>query len=285
VTKRGEILGVPCELAAEQFEITLRRLADDLTYGSDASRFVGSGVDFAQSRPFVYGDSVRHIDWRVSARTGRVHVKEFEATKRAAMFLLVDTSASMGVSSTELSKHDLAVWAAGALALVGLRRRSPVALVSCGERESAASPTLSRALVWRWIQSLRADPAHERTRLVERIEQVETVARHTSLVIVISDLHEPGAGGAIKRLGQRHDAVVLHVQDPAEEGRLGAGFVRAVEAETGRGFIAGPRARFDVAEELAGGNIDHVVLRTDRPIIPALRRVLASHGRGMRSPR
>ena len=51
--------------------VVLRRLADDLTYGSDTSRFVGSGIDFAQARPFAYGDSVRHIDWRVTARAGQ----------------------------------------------------------------------------------------------------------------------------------------------------------------------------------------------------------------------
>jgi len=69
MVKEQATLPVPHELVADQFELILRRLADDLTYGSDASRFVGSGIDFAQSRPFVFGDSVRHIDWRVTART------------------------------------------------------------------------------------------------------------------------------------------------------------------------------------------------------------------------
>jgi uncharacterized protein (DUF58 family) len=285
MSRRAEVLGVPCELAAAQFEVTLRRLADDLTYGSDSSRFVGAGVDFAQSRPFVYGDSVRHIDWRVSARTGRVHVKEFEATKRATMYLLVDTSASMGVSSTALSKHDAAVWVAGALALVGLRRRSPVAIVSCGERGGGASPTLARGLVLRWLEGLREPSMEEQTRLTERLAQVEALARHTALVVVISDLHEPGASEAIKRVAQRHDVVVIQLRDPAEAGLRGAGFVRAVEAETGRSFVAGPRARFGTEEGWGGAGVDQVELRTDEAMIPVLRRVLASHGRGMRSPR
>lgn len=281
-----ELQGVPCELGGDQFEVLVRKLADDLTYGTDASRFVGSGVDFAQSRPFVFGDPVRRIDWRVTARTGRVHLREFEAAKRVPVFLLVDTSASMGVSSVALSKHDAAVWIAAALALVSLRRRSPVSILSCGERETHPSPTLSRGLVWRWIEALRRPGFEERTRLSERIAQVEEIARHTSLVFLISDLHDEGAADAIKRLAMRHDCVVIRLQDPAEGEALRAGFVRGVEAETGVAFVAGHRSRPGVAApDLAGGGVDHVVLRTDRPIIAPLRRVLAAHAGGARNPR
>ena len=46
-------------LNSRQFYIAIRRLADTLSYGTDASRFLGSGIDYVQSRPYVYGDPVR----------------------------------------------------------------------------------------------------------------------------------------------------------------------------------------------------------------------------------
>lgn len=106
---------LPPELADRPFEIAVRRLADDLRYGLDASRFVGSGIDYVQSRPFVEGDPVRDLDWKVTARSGRHHVKQYESLKTTPVYLLVDTSASMTVSSQRLGKHTLATLVAGGL--------------------------------------------------------------------------------------------------------------------------------------------------------------------------
>lgn len=283
---------MPAQMAASQFELVLKRLADDLTYGTDASRFVGAGVDYAQTRLFSYGDSVRSIDWKVTARTGRFHVKEYEATKRSPLFVLVDTSASMAVSSLGPgfpSKHDAAVWLGAALALVGLRRRSPVSILSCGDRDEGGegAPSLSSGRVWRRIEQLRAPSRTERTSLVRQIGKVESLALYTSTVIILSDLHEPDAVGAIKRLGQRHDVIVIQLQDPSERSPLRAGFVRGREAETGAEFLAPRRglAMSDVRAELIGAGVDHLLLRTDEPAIPAVRRLLTAHGRGPRGAR
>lgn len=230
----SELLRSPAALTARQFELIVRRLAEDLTYGSDLSRFVGSGTEYAQTRLFALGDPVRAIDWRVTARTGRAHVKDYQATKRVGVFIVVDTSASMRVKSglketrnvtrgegsrsntrtptplplplgggdQGISKFDAAVWIASVLALVAVWRRSPVAILEgCGgeaAQNQRLEPTLSSARVWQAIHGLRARTAEEENRgtdLLGPLEKIEGLTKTVAAVVVLSDLHAPAERG------------------------------------------------------------------------------------------
>ncbi|WP_425615259.1 DUF58 domain-containing protein [Anatilimnocola sp. NA78] len=279
------------ETLDRQLEIAVCRLADDLRFGQDASPYAGSGIEYRQSRVFVDGDSVRDIDWRVTARTGRFHVKEYEALKSMPAYLVVDTSASMVASSIPLSKHKLAALLAGGLALAAMRRLSPVGLIAAGSRQLHSEPTLMRGRVFQWLHALRKAGVQESTMLAQRLDQLEELAPSRTLIIVLSDLHDPGAVPAIKRLAQRHDMLVLQLQDPAERGNLRGGMFHAIEAETGHPFVAHGRSRwFDhpqqqASKPLTAAAIDHLLLATDRPFVPALRRLLSDRGGLVRNTR
>ena len=135
--------------------MVVRRLADDLAFGTDTSMFTGSGLEYAQSRPYEPGDPIKQIDWRMTARSTRTYVKEYEALKRTEVHLLLDTSASMSVSSTSLTKHDLAVWIASAVGVLAQRRLSPCAVIGAGERATRFEPSLLRSDLWQAIEPLR----------------------------------------------------------------------------------------------------------------------------------
>lgn len=269
----------PDELSRGNFEMIVRRLADDLAFGTDVSRFVGGGLEYAQSRPYVPGDPVRSIDWRITARLGRPFVKEYETLKRTTVYLVLDTSASMAVGSTTLTKHDLGVWLTAAIALLAQRRMSPVAIVGAGERETRMEPGLRRSELWRTLDELREARLDESTRLGSALRSLMPRVQRTSVVMVISDLHDPDALDALREVAHRHDCIALHLFDPAERGVRGAGFFRGQEAESGRTFaahgrVAWPRAGA-LASELARGGVSYLRLQTDLPFLAPLRQFLA----------
>jgi uncharacterized protein (DUF58 family) len=274
-----------------QFEIAVQRLADDLRFGFDSSPYLGSGVDYMHSRPYVAGDSAKDIDWKVTARTQRYHIKQYESLKSTPIYLVVDTSASMAVSSRPLSKYQLAVLLAGGLALAGLRRLSPVGVLAGGERSLHVEPSLSRPQVFLWLNELRKCRYDEATRLGQRLEQLSGHLVSRTLVVVLSDLHDAEAVRSIKRLAAQRECVAIQLEDPAERGRLRGGLIRGVEAETGRTFIAHGFTRWfkgkeaPPAAELRRAGIDHLLLSTAAPFVAPLRRFLRDRGGPTRNVR
>lgn len=282
-------LGDVPTLDARNFAISIRKLADSLSYGTDKSAFVGAGVEYVQSRPYVFGDSVRAIDWRVTARTNKVHVKEYETPRSFPCLLLIDTSASMAVSSIARSKYHLALYLAGGIAFAALDRVSPVGVLGLGERVLRARPSLSRRRVLEWLLDLRRYRLDEATILGRRLAELAPSLGERSLFVVLSDLHDANALPALKGLAQKHDVVCLHLQDPAEVGLRGSGLFRAREAETGREFLTrGHRAWMDpevVRDELRRAGVDHLLIRTDRPFEARLRHLFKARGAFARGAR
>lgn len=276
-------------LAARKFVIAIRRLANDLTYGLDGSRFLGSGIDYVQSRVYLPGDPVKSIDWRVTARSGKVHVKEYEAQRRIPAWILLDTSASMVVSSIAVCKYELALHTAGGLALACLDRTSPVGVMGAGARDLRIEPSLAKDQVLQWLLRLRRHAFDESTALARRVHELRPTLRCRSIVIVCSDLHEQGAVHAVALLAQQHEVAVLQFQDPAEVTLRGSGFLCAQEAESGRQFVThGKVPLLDQAlieSELRKGGVDHMLIRTDQPFVHRLRHFFRSRGLAGRGAR
>jgi uncharacterized protein (DUF58 family) len=269
---------------ARQFEVAVKQLANSLNFGQEDSVFHGAGLEFAQSRVYVPGDPVKFIDWKVSARSDKLFIKEFQEPKQFPLYLLLDTSASMCVSSQVLSKYAWAVRIATGIALAAQANMTPVGLLGCGARELHVRPTLSRNVVLEWSHQLRHHDFLEETSLAARAREVAPSLRRRTMIIVLSDLHDPEALPALQVLSQEHDCVVLHLQDPAELRVKGTGIFRGEEAESGRAFTGHGRRQWIDAEgwkgELTRFGIDYLHLLTDQPILGKLRHFLKSRGFG-----
>ncbi len=267
---------------SRQFELAVTQMANSLAFGPDDSIYHGSGLEYAQSRAYLPGDSVKLIDWRVSARTGKYYIKEYQEPRQIPLYLLLDTSASMCVSSLKLSKYAWAVRIAAGMALAAQSRLTPVGLIACGERQMRIAPTLARNDVMHWAHRLRQHGYLEGTQLGRRVRELLTTLNRRSALVVLSDLHDLDAVDALRLVAQEHTCIVLHFRDPAETGLRGAGLFRAREAETGRmSFASGLRSWLtgrDVKTRLTRHGIEYLLLESNRPILGPLRAFLKSRG-------
>src|SRR5262249_2505807 len=184
--------------------------------------------------------------------------------------------------STATSKYATALFLAGGIALACLERCSPVGVIGAGAPGLSIPPTLSKPRILEWLLRLLRFRYDEPTELARRLTEMTARLTARSLVVVLSDFHDPDALAALELLAQRHDCAALELCDPAELGLAGAGFFRAREAESGREFFThGRRAHVEpgaVGARLRAHGIDHLSIRTDREYVHAVRRFFEARG-------
>ncbi|MCW1884599.1 DUF58 domain-containing protein [Luteolibacter flavescens] len=272
-----------------QFLVAVKRLADSLSYGTDRSPFLGQGLEYVQSRRYEPGDPVKSIDWRVTARTGKHHVKQFETPKQMPVWLVVDTSASMAIASHPPGKYGLAVQVAGGIALACLDHVNPVGVLGAGGRDLVIQPSLSRDVLLQWLHALRHYRFDEPTTLGQRLLSLEPSLTQRSMLIVLSDFHDPDALAAMKLIGARHDCLCLIFRDPAEDQLEGAGLFRGREVESGRELLTHGKRLLSttdaLTESLKKASLDHFLIRPGTPFLGQLRHFLRSRGGASRRSR
>ncbi|MBT3339490.1 MAG: DUF58 domain-containing protein [Planctomycetes bacterium] len=211
----------PAELLAriQGLELRARTAVEGLPGGSHRSHFRGSSSTFAEHRAYTPGDDIRHLDWKVAARSDRLMVRQFEAETDLATTLLIDSSASMSYSSGGPSKWQYATWAAAAMGLLLANQGDRFALAA--SHEQALLPEHKGGMShWRdTLHQIARQVPQGQGDAVELIEQAIPQLNGRGLVVWISDcLAEPAsilrAAAQLRHAG--HDLIVFRTLDPAE---------------------------------------------------------------------
>lgn len=198
--------------------------------GRHRSPFQGLSAEFREYRPYQPGDDLRHLDWRLYARSDRLSVRRYEHETNLRAYLLVDTSASMGYRGARSgsTKLELACTLAAALGLLLLNQHDAVGLlaIAAPQAVSAGQPALhylgpaahadQRAALLHALQGLTAGGDDH---LAPLLEQAARLARRRSLIVLLSDLLMPSEAQrqALARLRfAGHELACLQVLDPDE---------------------------------------------------------------------
>jgi uncharacterized protein (DUF58 family) len=199
-------------------ELVARFVVEGFISGLHRSPHLGFSTDFAEHRPYMPGDDIRHMDWRLFARTDRYYLKEFEADTNTNFLLIVDVSQSMGYGSGEITKLDYAKFVAACLAYFANRQRDRVGLATIDTDIVDYVPPSAKHL-YQVLYALERAEATGVGSMTMPLLKISESARRRSILLLLSDLYEPPATirdaiGPLRDAG--HDVVVMHVLDPAE---------------------------------------------------------------------
>ncbi|MCG8474820.1 MAG: DUF58 domain-containing protein [Cytophagales bacterium] len=201
-----------------KYEIQIRKAIQAHMQGDYHSIFKGSGIEFDDVRTYQYGDDVRAIDWKVSAKGIGTYIKTFREDKEQNVFFLVDVSASQEIGKPGQQKMDIAKELCGVLTLAAIRENSSVGLISFSDqRELYVKPNKGMKHGYEIISKLYDHrPGSVRTDLNKAFRYTLNMLKRKSIVILISDFIDEGYEHNLKGLAREHDLVVLQVSDYRE---------------------------------------------------------------------
>jgi uncharacterized protein (DUF58 family) len=277
-------------------ELLARTVVDGFLTGLHRSPYLGFSTDFAEHRPYMPGDDIRRIDWKLFARSDRHYIKLFEAETNANFAVLLDVSKSMSYGSHEVTKLDYARYLSACLSFFSNRQRDRTGLVTF-DHEIVEYVPPSMKHIDTILHVLDRVDAGRQGRLAEPLLQITELLGRKGILVLISDFYEDPEEviAAIAPLrGRGHDIIVFQVLDPAE---LEFPFEEASgfeDLETGEQIPVVPdRLRDDykrlVSEHLAtlkkrftDNRIDYVLLDTSKPLDLALFQYLLARERMIR---
>ncbi len=204
----------------------------------------GQSVEFADYRDYTLGDDLRQLDWNVYARLERLFVKLFIEEEDVTVTLLIDASASMATGAP--NKLVFAKRAAAALGYIGLASEDRVAVSALSGRTARRRAAMrGSGRVFRLLADLSAiEPADGPTDLVAAARHAAAQLHGRGVVVLLSDLLDPGADRVIRELAATgSELIVLHVLAPDELDPPLEGDLRLVDTETGD--------RVDITADLA----------------------------------
>ncbi|WP_444633158.1 DUF58 domain-containing protein [Cupriavidus oxalaticus] len=214
------------EVAARDFHFLPRQPVHSVLAGRHASKVRGRGLTFEELRGYLPGDDIRSMDWRVTARTGKPHVRVYSEEKDRPVLLLVDQRINMFFGSRRAMKSVVAAEAAALAAWRVLSEGDRVGGLVFGDGGcTELAPRRSRQAVEHLLgeiarhnQALRADAPARRGagQLNAALERAARLARHDHLVIVISDFdgHDAATRDLMLSMSARNDLLTMLVYDP-----------------------------------------------------------------------
>ena len=219
-----------------KYEIRIRKAINWQMQGDFHSIFKGSGLEFDDVRAYQYGDDVRIIDWKVSAKGHGTYVKVFREEREQLVYFMVDVSASQELGRADRHKIEVAKEVCGVLALSAVKEAGQVGLIAFTDKnELYIKPGKGIRHAYELITRLFSlAPTSPRTNLATGLLFTLRLLRRRSVVIVLSDFIDTGWEHNLKALARKHDLVAIQLGDTRERKIPRLGLIPILDKESGK---------------------------------------------------
>lgn len=212
-------------------EILARQMVEGFITGMHKSPYHGFSVEFAEHRLYNDGESTRHIDWKVYARTDRLFSKRYEEETNLRCLIAIDVSPSMFYPVETRSKLRFSIYAASALSYLLHRQRDAVGLCLFSDDIKTFTPVKSTPThldkLFTVLENLSEQKAPEgSTHVSQVLHEIAEKVHKRSLVVIFSDMFDGSENTdnlfkALQHLKHnKHEVIVFHVTDHETELRF-----------------------------------------------------------------
>jgi uncharacterized protein (DUF58 family) len=275
----------------KRLDLKARMVVEGFLTGLHKSPYHGFSVEFAEYRPYLPGDEVKRIDWKVLARSDRYFIKEFEEETNLKAYILLDSSASMGYHSPNVaSKLEYGSYLAAALSFLLLSQNDAAGLALFNSRLQRYLPPRSRRSHWNAIlQELNHVKPLGQTGYKKIFQELAGHLKRRGLLVLISDLwgDDDEIINSLKNFRHlKHEVLVFHLLDPDESSFSFKSEAVFADMETGQELQINPadiklrylkalKQRTDhLGRECRRHLIDYQAIVTDQPFDQALLKYL-----------
>ena len=257
--------------------------------GSYISPFRGQDLEFEEVREYTHGDDIRNIDWRVTARTGKPHLKVFREERERSILLCVDMSDAMAFGTRGTFKSVQAAKAASLIGWSGLFQQDRIGAVLFGAKElTYIAPKRSRQPLWRLFKVLcNPQKKSRKTSTIEdALRYMVKTATSGTLIFILSDFYDIKKEHAkyLKSLNNKCEVVFLPIADPADydmpsmgtlEFEDGSGARINIQTGDTKGLKKAWETHQEMLKTLCGRlKIKQILLETNKDIFSTLNRGL-----------
>ncbi len=219
-----------------KIEIKTRGLSQNIFAGEYHSAFKGRGMMFSEVREYQYGDDIRDIDWNVTARQNRPHVKVYEEERELTVMLLVDVSGSRFFGAVGEEKREMIAEISATLAFSTIQNNDKIGAIFFSDKvEKFIPPKKGRKHILFLIRELiDFQPENRGTDIAHAVEYFTNAIKRRCTAFVISDfIDKSDYRQALTIARNRHDVMAMQVYDKRDAQMPDVGLMRVADLETG----------------------------------------------------